>query len=119
MDLFIRIIGRIPLAKRLVGLLFQRHLYQRASVALVAEELDYTADRVDNDHSPVNKFQHVLFAVWDAHHLDVHLRLHGNPELWAEVSGAYASLRVMSAGGHGPSADHLRSVSKRLHATLN
>lgn len=119
MDWVIRILGRIPLAKRLVGLLFQRHLHQRASVVLVAEELEYNAAQMDSGHSPVSKYNYVFFTAWEANNRDIHLRLRGDPELWQAVSGAYADLRRLSHGASPPSGDHLRQVAERIRATLN
>lgn len=119
MDWVIRILGRVPLAKRMVGLMFQRHLHQRASIQIVADELSYNASQMDNDRSPVNKFQYVQFDAWKAHRRDIYLRLRANTELLADVSNTYEALSRMEYGAHGPSGDHVRDVAERLRATLN
>lgn len=119
MDWVIRIVGRIPLLKRTVTLLFQRHLHQVAAVDLVASELSYNASQMDNDRSPVNKFEYVHFENWRAYRLDIHLRLRGNRELWDAVLAVYEDMGRMEYGAHAPSGDHVRDVAERLRATLN
>jgi hypothetical protein len=118
MDWLIRFLGHIPAAKRLVGLLFQRHLHQRSSIVLVADELDYNAGELDNDRTAAEKFDTVSFAAWDANNRDVQLRLRNDPELWRDVSSAYSELRRMKGGVPASGPERYRETARKLRATL-
>ena len=87
-----------------------------AGRALIADELDYNAEVVNQYHEGGNihgVMPQLTVAAWEAHGAKIHALT--DPELWRAVSTVYGDLRRTAArGAVPPKGSELAELARRL-----
>jgi len=112
---------RVPVLGRYLFLLQKSRRDLAASVALVADELDFIAESVSHYESGGTSMESVKDAttldVWGSHRAALHAITRVDRELWDQLSSAMADLqRTKVRGALPPSSESLSSLAERLRS---